>query len=111
MTTGYVIVAGVGLKDAKYTILKDPDAVLDYPFNYTDWLEEIADTIQTASASVTGSIEVASPDDLPVDDDGKIVTPMVSGGLNGETCSLTVHIETVGGRQDARTIYLKIKER
>src|SRR4051812_23132793 len=60
MTTSYVIKVNTGLKDSKYTILKDPDAVLDYPFNYTLWLAEIDDTIAAATGVVTGSATVDS---------------------------------------------------
>lgn len=106
MTTGYVV-TGEGAA-AKYTILKDPDAVLDYPFDWTEWLAEISDTIVTATAAVTGSVLV---DSCTVDLAGLIVVPIVSGGTVGEKCVLTVHITTNDGRQDDRSIYLQIKER
>lgn len=107
MTTGYVI-SGTGAT-AKYTILKDPDAVLDYPFDWTDWLAEVSDTIFSATAAKTGSITI---DSCTVNVAGLIVIPMISGGTPGETCALTVHIRTTPGlREDDRTIYIKIKER
>jgi hypothetical protein len=105
--TGYVVTTNTGLKDDKYSILKDPDAVLDYPFDWTAWLPE-GDTIATATGAIVGTAVLDSCD---VDGDGLIVTPFVSGGAAGETCTLTVHIVTTEGREDDRTIYLKIKER
>lgn len=106
MTTGYVI-TGEGAT-AKYTIVKDPDAVLDYPFDWTAWLAEVTDTIVTATAVITGS---ATVDSCAVQVGGLIVVPVVSGGTVGEKCALTVHIVTTDGREDDRTVYLQIKER
>lgn len=106
MTTGYVV-TGEGAA-AKYTILKDPDAVLDYPFDWTAWLAEVSDTIVSATGVVTGS---ATVDSCVVQPGGLIVIPVVSGGLPSEKCILTVHIVTNDGREDDRSVTLQIKER
>ncbi len=110
MSTGYVVVAGNSVKPDKYTILKDDEAVLDYPFNWTDWLAENDpdDTITGATGSVTGGIVI---DSVTVQPGGLIVTPVLSGGTPGETATFTMHIVTAGGREDDRTIHLKIRER
>jgi hypothetical protein len=84
----------------------DPDAVLDYPFDWSAWLEEgdtITDTTVTAEAGVT----VVG---TPVVDGGKVV-PYISGGTVGESYDVTCHIVTADGREDDRSITLVVKER
>lgn len=94
----------------KPTIVKDPNAVLDYTLDWTDWLAGITDTIATATAALTGGLVL---DDITHDD--TTVTLWLSGGTVGSTGSARVRITTVGTgarpRTDDRTVYFKIKER
>jgi hypothetical protein len=94
----------------KPTIDKDPNAVLDYSVDWTDWLATTSpvDTITTHNillpvgsglTTVTSSVT------------GGVVTFWVSGGTVGTTEKVTVRITTAGGRVDDRTVYLKIKDR
>ena len=83
----------------------DPDAVLDYPVDWSDWLPE-GDTIEsatvTAEVGVTvGTVDVTSP----------VVTAWISGGTVGATYDVTYHIVTAEGREDDRSITLVVKER
>lgn len=99
-------------KTGKALIIKDPDAVLDYTFDWTAWLDAIGDTISTKSVAVTSGSDPAS--NIAVASStvvGKTVVVWVSGGAAGETASLRCRITTVGGRTDDRTVYLKVKER
>lgn len=91
----------------RYFIDKDKDATLDYSFDWTTWLDGVADTISTAS--VTG-VGVTVNTTAVV---GKKVTAWVTGGTVGETATLTCEIRTANTPQriDQRTVYLKIKER
>lgn len=89
-------------------IAKDPDAVLDYSFDWGDWL---ASGESVASYAVT-------VDGVTLDSDsrgGAVVTAWVSGGsaLPGEVASITCRITTdsLPARTDQRTVYLKIRER
>lgn len=93
-------------KGSKPTITKDPDATLDYSWDWTAWLALISDTIASHVITPETPLVVASHSD-----DGKIVTAYVSGGSAGMTHSLACKIMTVGGRIDERTVYLKIQER
>ena len=90
---------------AKPTILKDPNAVLDYSFDWTAYLAAISDTIE--------SVEFVLDDGL-VQVDFSHTTTMavvwVSGGVPG-TLRVTCRITTVGGRVDDRSVFLKIVER
>ena len=66
------------LKAGKPTIIKDPNAVLDYTVDFAAWLLPETDTI--ASATVTGS-------GVTVDSSGVVdstaVTMWISGGTAG----------------------------
>ena len=90
----------------KQTITKDPHATLDYTVDFTDWLASPVDTISAQTATGTG-VTVDGSTILA----GKKVVVWVSGGVLGSTGSVRVHITTVGGRIDDRTMYFKIKDK
>ncbi len=85
--------------------LKDPSAVLDYVFDWTEWLatgETITDHTITADTGIT----VDSSTEL----DGK-VTVWLSGGTAGINYKVACLITTSAGRTDERTIWIKVVER
>ena len=91
----------------KPTGIKDPDAVLDYPVSFVDWLADISDTYASHSVIIaSGSIVCDSSTES-----AGVITPIISGGTVGETASFTIRITTAAGRIDDRTFFLKIKER
>lgn len=93
----------------KRTIDKDPNAILDYPFDWTAYLAPIADSIVSASfvvAGGVGGIVIVSSSYSSTS-----ATAIVSGGVVGTTERLTCRIVTAGGRTDDRSVYLKIVER
>lgn len=89
-------------------ITKDPDAVLDYSFDWTDWLNagELIDSHVVTVDGVTKDSDTRS---------GAIVTAWVSGGaaIVGQMASVTCKITTnsVPARTEQRTVYLRIRER
>ena len=109
---------------AKPTIDKDPDAVLDYSFDWSLWICD-DDTITAFETLATGSLVVEStaiesiaaiPGDPEADPPGggagqHITTAVVSGGTPGATETVTHRITTAEGRIDDRTMYFKVKER
>jgi hypothetical protein len=110
---------------AKPTILKDPDAVLDYSFDWSAWICG-DDTITALDAVPTGTLVVGStviesvaaiagdPDAVPPLEPvpGRhITTAIVSGGTIGATESVRHRITTAQGRIDDRTMYFKVTER
>ena len=106
MTDTYV----VG-ETGKAVIIKDPDAVLDYIFDWTLWLDDVVDTIATQTVTtptVSGSIVIDDSNSV-----GKTVVAYISGGTVGQTYPVTCQIVTAASppRTDERTIYIKIKER
>lgn len=91
---------------AKPRGIKDPDAVLDYPINFNDWLTAISDTYASHAVTTSGTLVCDSSACI-----AGIITVWLSGGTLGETETFTVRITTAGGRIDDRTYYLKISER
>lgn len=84
---------------------QDPQAVLDYPF---DWSTALAgDTIQTSEFVADSGITVES--DAILDSENTIV--WLSGGTRNKRYAITNHILTTGGREDDWTIYVLVKER
>jgi ketosteroid isomerase-like protein len=101
----------INSKTGQASILKDPDAVLDYTFDWTTWLasaSDPADEIDSVSAAVSASLTAQV--DATFFDINK-VTVWVSGGAVGEKIVLRCRINTTGGRTDDRTVYLTVKER
>jgi hypothetical protein len=91
---------------AKPKGIKDPNASLDYPISFVDWLADISDTYASHTVAVTGGLILVSSIEI-----SGVITPFLSGGTPGETASFTVSIITGGGRKDDRTFYLKIQDR
>jgi hypothetical protein len=98
-------------------ILKDPDAELDYTWNWTDYLAQVGDVIAAIEIVLDDSIEHG----LTVESSGyndTHVTAWISGGrlptdedraLLRVTCRITT--DNTPPRIDDRSIYLKIKQR
>ena len=91
---------------AKPKGIKDPDATIDLPLDWSEWLADISDTHASHSIAVTGGLVVDSSSYA-----AGIITVWVSGGTVGATATVRCRIVTTGGRTDDRTWYLKIKER
>lgn len=86
------------------TVTKDPNAVLDYVFDWTEWLTG-GDTISTHEVLVTGATLGSSTRS------GAVVTAWISGGTVNQAASVTCRITTTLGRTDDRTLHLTIVER
>lgn len=90
---------------AKPSITKDPNAVLDYSLDLAAWLTDIADTLTSLTVTASG----CTVDSSTIS--GTKCIAWISGGVAGETGTVTFRFVTTGGRTDDRTIYLKMKER
>lgn len=86
------------------TISKDPDASLDYTFDWTPFLAKLSDTI----AAVTYQLSDGLTQTRALNNETQAHS-FVSGGVLGTTEFVTCRITTLGGRIDDRTIYLKIE--
>lgn len=97
--------------NGKAVIQKDPNAVLDYGFNWAAYLADITDTIVDAEFVVDPSLTITQQGF-----DDTTATVWLSGGtapaapLPNEL-RVTCRITTAEGRVDDRSIFLKIVER
>lgn len=87
--------------------VKDPDAVLDFPVDWSAWL---------ADGEAITAVEVTATTGLTVDPDpeivgGTVVVAILSGGTVGQKYDVTYHITTSEARVDDRSITVVIKER
>lgn len=82
-----------------------PAAVLDFAEDWTEWLEA-GETITAQTATPTEGVTVDSSTEA-----AGTVTVWLSGGVDGATAHVTVHITTSAGRQDTRTFTVLIRER
>lgn len=92
----------------------DPDAVLDYPFDFAALLSEVNDTISTAEVA-TPTLPLDAPTGITVgtvtiDSVNHIVTAWISGGTAGESYTVTCHITTDDGREEDLSMILQCKE-
>lgn len=90
-------------------MIKDPNAVLDYGFNWRP------DTKPWLEADETIASYIVTPDTgITVDSDSEsngVVTVWLSGGTAGENYKVACKITTSAGRTDERTIWIKVVNR
>jgi hypothetical protein len=87
------------------TFEKDPDAVLDYQFDWSDWLAE-GDSISSYTIDEDTGITVDSSSN-----DADSVTVWLSGGTALENYVVRCEIVTSDGRTDERSMLLRVRER
>ena len=88
------------------SFIKDPDATLDYAFDWiTHWLQD-DETIDSYTVTVASGLTK----NIDSEDSG-IVTAWLSGGTAGETYEVACKIVTNLGRIDERTIKIMVRER
>lgn len=85
--------------------IKDPDAVLDYAFDWSDWLatgETISSHTITAETGITKDSDSES---------SGVVTVWLSGGTAGNEYDVACEIVTSASRTDERTIIIRCQNR
>lgn len=87
---------------------KDPDAILDYEFDWSTWLTD-GDTLADATITAPTGLTVAT--DPPVTVTSTAVTYWLEGGVVGQSYAVTCHIVTAAGREDDRTATVTIQEK
>lgn len=80
---------------------KDPEARLDYMIDWSDWLD--ADTITESTWTPATGITVDSDSNTTT-----TTTVWLSGGTLGATYKVVNHITTTAGREDDRTLILRM---
>lgn len=87
------------------TYPKDPDAVLDYGFDWSNWLQ----TDETISESTWIVASGLTKDSISSTTTATKV--WLSGGTNGVIYQITNHIKTSDGREDDRSCNIRVKHR
>lgn len=83
---------------------KDPQAVLDYQWDWSAWLAA-GDTIVSHTVTAAAGLTVDSSSHT-----GTAVTAWLSGGTEGVMYPVTCHIVTAAGREDDRTLMFTMRE-
>lgn len=85
------------------TIDKTVPGVLDYTFDWSEWLAEIGDTIAEKEVTAASGITL----DKDERSGGKVIA-WLSGGAHGFTYWVRCRITTTGGRTEVRTIRVRL---
>jgi hypothetical protein len=89
----------------KWEEKKDPDGVLDYGLDWTEWLGE--DSLASSTWVVPDGLTKPTPDSFT-----EFSTLIwLGGGVAGTTYDIVNRITTAGGRTCDRTIKLKVVNR
>ncbi len=87
--------------------LKDPDARLDYTFNWADWLKD--DAIQLSSWFIAGP--TAEVTIVTQTNTASVATVWLEGGVSGNKVTVTNRITTIGNRIDDRSMEITIMQK
>ena len=94
---------------AEAIYIKDPEAVLDYAFDWSDWLDSTSSPAETISSHT-----ITVPSGITKDSDsefGGTVTIWLSGGTEGNNYKIECKIVTSESRTEERSITILCQER
>lgn len=91
-----------------YEIKKDPDAIVDYTFDWSEWLT--TDTIVSATITIADSVTMVKNSQAIVDSN-QSVRIWLSGGAARDRAAVSCKIVTLEGRTDERTFYIRVRDR
>ena len=89
------------------SFVKDPDAVLDYKWDWSDWLA----TGETISSHTIPTVTGITLDSSSITDTNTSVTAWYSSGTALTDYDVTCQIVTSDSREDDRTVTLKVRDR
>jgi hypothetical protein len=88
--------------------IKDPDATLDYAFDWGPWLD--GDVLNGSDWYVdSGTLTKVGGGESW--DAAGLTRCYVQGGTAGENCTIRNRVTTLGGRTDERSIEIRIRNR
>jgi hypothetical protein len=90
-----------------HSFIKDPDAVLDYKWDWSDWL----DTGETIASHTIAAVTGITKDSSALTDANTSVTAWYSGGTALNDYTVTCQIVTTDSRTDDRSITIKVRDR
>ena len=88
----------------KGVFTKDPNAVLDYSFNWATWLDD--DTISASTWTADTGIIIDSSSTTTT-----VATVWLSGGTAGTTYTVTNRIVTAASRTEDRSLTINVAQR
>ncbi len=92
---------------------KDPDAILPYRFDWTDWLD--GDNILNATFAVSPAVEGGLKIDDQTFDASGVATVWLNGGVAGQMYTVTCTVFPASGAahnmRDDRSILVRVRER
>ena len=96
--------------------VKDPDAVLDYKFDWKASTNGTGSTDWLATGETIASYTIDEDTGITVDSDSRTdantsVTVWLSGGTAGVEYSVRCEVVTSASRTDERTMMIKVEER
>lgn len=94
------------LLNGRKTILKDPQATLDYSVDLADWLALVSDTLATVTWTQSANLTRTTQSNTTTR-----AVAWFSGGAVGAIEWATCHVTTAAGRVEERTIYFQIRQR
>lgn len=87
------------------TYMKDPESLLDWSWNWSDWLET-GETITSHTVTVPTGLTLDASNEA-----AGVVTAWISGGTANNRYRVECKITTSEGRTDERSITLSVQER
>lgn len=95
----------------KATIVKDPEADLDYSWNWSAYLAKVGDSLASVQFIIEGEDTLLTQHDAGFA--GSLAIVWLAGGTAGKTYRVTCRITTtnVPSRRDDRSIFVKVKPR
>ena len=91
--------------------VKDVRASRPYSMDWSAWLTGESDTLSTASVTVSPAGDLTVLSDPAVNIANGVVTWWLSGGLRERSYTVTVQVDTAGGRRDARAVQVLCRDR
>ena len=88
------------------TFVKDPNATLDFDVDWTLWLN--GDTIVASSWTVPAGLTTPFADTFTAAGIAKV---WLGGGTVDSAYACVNHITTAGGRQDDRTLTIRVQDK
>lgn len=92
--------------DSAKVYIKDPSAKLDYSVDWSDWLEDVGDVIVTSTWELSPGITKFNEENTLY-----TATVWISGGNTATIYTATNHIVTGAGREDDRTLTIRVQDR
>lgn len=82
---------------------KHPDEVLDYVFDWSEWLAEVGDTLAEAAWAVPDGLTLESSERSSVS-----ATAWISGGTDGASYVVRNAVTTADGRTATRAVLMVV---